>query len=500
MNVALRNHPALNSNLTVSNFLKRLSTELVRQPIKLEDYFKASWPILEPNRDLVWNWHIPYVVEHLEAVTLGQIKRLIVNMHPRSLKSKLISVMWPTWTWTFKPWLRWIFASYAAALSVKHSTDRRNLIESPWYQKNWGSVCRMAPDQNMKTEYQNTQQGVMVATSVGGSITGKGGDILVIDDLINPEDAESKLKRDAALEFYRLTLSTRLDDKTAGAKVIVEQRLHTSDLTANALKEGGWTHIKLPMEAPAPTVYLFPRTGRVYERAQGELLNPARDTAETVAEAKMVSGSRGYAAQYQQEPVVKEGNFLKYEWWKFYNREAANGIEEQTSAWGWDIAAKTGQENDFTAGIRIAKVGNRYRVKRIINKRLEYPEMKRRVVLEYNAERADALVIEDASSGQAVIQDLRRETSLPIIAFQSTKDKVTRVNMVAPIVEAGLVELPEDDSLTAEFMDQCAAFPSGEHDDMVDCFVLALMQLSGKSGVGMAGLYVMAEESEDVDD
>lgn len=480
-------------------FLKGLKSELTRKPMPLGKFLQRAWSVLEPNRSLVGNWHIDYLVEHLEAVTLGQIRRLIINVPPRSLKSNLVSVAWPAWSWTFKPWTRWIFASYAASLSVKHSTDRRTVIESPWYQSQWGLTAKMADDQNQKMVYENTARGSMTATSVGGSITGKGCDIEVMDDLINPEDAESVTKREAGIEFYRQTLATRLDDKKTGAMVIVEQRLNIHDLTAVALKEGGWTHLKLPMETTAPATFVFP-SGRVYERTAGELLHPLRDTQERIDELKIRLGSRTYKAQYQQDPIAKDGGLLKYEWWKFYNRAAFNAIPvdvrptADASVWAWDTAAETGKENDYTAGVRMEKINKRYRVTHIVRKKLEYPEMKRRVVMEYQAAPADSIRIEKTSNGQAVLQDFRRSTDLPVVDFISTKDKPTRVNIVSPLVEAGLVELPEDDPMTPALMDEAAAFPSGEHDDVVDAIVIALMILSGKSSSAAAGLHVMTEE------
>lgn len=489
--------PSMPSNQTAA-FLRKIKLSLLREPMPLRNYFMEAWPIIEPNKPLISTWHIDYLLEYLTAVDLGQILKLLINLPPRHLKSDLVSVCWPTWSWTEKPWLRWIFSSYSAALSTKHSIDRRHIIESAWYQKNWGDMTRLEDDQNQKTEFQNTQRGVMVATSVGGSITGKGGDRIVIDDLINPEDAESKAKREAAIEFYLRTLSTRLDDKMTGAKVVIEQRTHQRDLSSVILKEGGFTHVSIPAEAPKRVVVKFPISGREIIREQGDLICPQREDKKILVAQKNTMGSRAYAAQYQQDPISKEGGLLKYEWWKFYNRAKVESVPEgdrvpeSVSAWAWDTAAKTGQLNDFTAGFRIGKVGNHYRVSRIVRQKLEYPDMKRRLEVEYSGARADSLVIEDASSGQAVIQDLRRSSDLPVIAFSSTKDKVTRVNLISPLVEAGLVELPEDDPLTAEFMDQCAAFPDVEHDDMVDAFVIALMQISGKSASGAAGLLVIA--------
>src|SRR5262249_30647513 len=156
------------------------------------------------------------VCEYLEAVTAGECRHLLINLPPRSMKSLLVSVMWPTWEWIRRPGGRWIFASFADTLATKHSLDRRTIIQSSWYQSRCGDRVRLTDGQNAKAELQNTARGVMIATSVGGSVTGKGGDRIVVDDLHNPLQAESDAQRETAVTFYRTTLSTRLNDKKTG--------------------------------------------------------------------------------------------------------------------------------------------------------------------------------------------------------------------------------------------------------------------------------------------
>ena len=146
----------------------------------LRSYVEQAWPILEPDTPFLSNWHIDYLAEHLEAVTAGEITRLLINIPARYMKSLLVSVFWPTWEWIQQPGRRWIFVSYADALSSKHSVDRRTVIQSRWYQHRWGTQVRLAPDQNVKSEFLNTRRGHMIATSIGGSITGKGGSRIVV--------------------------------------------------------------------------------------------------------------------------------------------------------------------------------------------------------------------------------------------------------------------------------------------------------------------------------
>ena len=238
----------------------------------LREFFRQSWPVLEPQTQCIPNWHIECIAEHLEAVSAGEIRRLIINIPPRMTKSLLVSVAWPCWEWIEAPAQRWIFCSYAGSLSTMHSLVRRNLIASPWYQERWGRRVRLKADQNQKSEFENTASGRMTATSITGATTGKGGNRLVLDDPQDPRQAASDLERQAAIDFYTGTLSTRLDDRRRGAIVLIMQRLHEQDLTGYILStETGWTHLSLPMRAEKRTEVSYPRSGRTKMRQAGEL-------------------------------------------------------------------------------------------------------------------------------------------------------------------------------------------------------------------------------------
>ena len=285
----------------------------------LRSFIEQAWHVLEPQTPFVPNWHIDLIVEYLEAVTAGEIKRLLINVPPRSMKSLLVSVFWPAWEWLRRPGGRWIFTSYSDGLSSKHSLDRRTLIQSPWYQSRWGSRIQLASDQNVKGEFQNTQRGVMLATSIGGSVTGKGGNRIVVDDPHNPIQAESDVQREHAVTYFGNTLSTRLDDKKADAIVVVMQRLHHRDLAATCI-DLGYTHINLPAEAEAPTTLVMPRSGRIVTRAVGDLLWPEREGRAELDMQKILLGSADYAGQYQQRPAPADGLFFLRPWWRYFKK------------------------------------------------------------------------------------------------------------------------------------------------------------------------------------
>lgn len=449
------------------SLLRRSAKSIVSNPINQREFFEQAWPIIEPAHPLLPSWHIDLILEYLAAVDMGQIKRLIINIPPRSLKSSLVTIAWPAWSWTGKPWLRWLFCSYSAALSVKHSVDRRRIIESPWYRKSWGDITRMEDDQNQKAVYQNTQRGIMISTSVGGSITGMGGDRIVIDDLINPLEAESKVVREASIDFYQKTLSTRLDDKKTGVIVAVEQRTHHQDLTGTVLKETGWTHLRIPAEAPATEIVRFPMSDRTQVRAIGEVICPAREDVAVLEQQKIVMGSRAYAAQYQQDPIAEDSAYFNPAWWQYYRMLPISDIIRH---WSWDTAMEDGEQNDETAGILFAHLAHGTFVERVVRGRWQTPEAKRTILNEFSAYPANALLIEDSPAGKAIIQSLQRDTGLPIIGVPAVKDKIFRASLCAPFVESRRVFLKEGESWLAGFVEQLTGFPNLPHDDVVDAF------------------------------
>jgi len=254
------NRKRLNDQISAQGVLL---TRLAEQ--SLYAYLRQAWAILEPGTPFVENWHIPYLAEHLEAVTAGDITRLLINLPPRTSKSIVTTVVWPTWEWIRNPQLRCLFASYAESLAVKHSVDRRLLLQSDWYQSRWGDQVRLVSDQNEKAEFSNERRGSMMALSLNGSVTGKGGDRIIVDDPHNPSDILSDAIREQTIHLFLTTLTTRLDDKRHGAIVVLGQRLHHRDLSA-ICREHGYVHVCLSAECDTRTTVAFPRSGRTIER------------------------------------------------------------------------------------------------------------------------------------------------------------------------------------------------------------------------------------------
>jgi predicted phage terminase large subunit-like protein len=452
----------------------------------LRAFVEQVWPILEPETPFLPNWHIDLLCEFLEAVTAGQVRFLLITMPPRSMKSLLVSVCWPVWEWIRRPGSRWIFASFAETLALKHSLDRRTLLQSPWYTDRWGDRVRLAEDQNVKGEFHNTARGVMIATSVGGSITGKGGDRIVVDDLHNPQQAESDAQREAAITHFRTTLSTRLDNKRTGAIVVVMHRLHERDLAA-LCQELDYTQVALPAESETHTELVFPRSGRVVVREPGDLLWPAREGRAELDLQKRLLGSAAYAAQYQQRPAPPGGRIFRRDWFRYYDelpplREFAQS---------WDMSFKDSSDSDYVVGLVAGRHDADIYLLDRVKGQWAFSETYRQVRgLAARYPQAKTILIEDAANGPAII-DVLRHVVPGIVAVQPEGGKLVRAQAVQPLVEAGNVYLPNprphgtlvpDRAWVEDFVHQLTAFPQGAHDDDVDAFTQLLVRWSRRRG------------------
>jgi predicted phage terminase large subunit-like protein len=442
-----------------------LQAELLTRAAKgsLSAFVRQAWSILEPTTPLIWNWHLALLIEYLEAITAGELHHLLITMPPRSMKSLLVSILWPCWEWIRRPTGRWIFAAYAETLATKQSVDRRRVLQSAWYQSRFGDQVRLMGDQNLKYEFSNHQRGHMIATSVGGSITGKGGDRIVVDDLHNPLQAASDAEREIALRYFRETLATRLDDRRQGAIVAVMQRLHERDLAACCV-DLDFTHVCLPAEADTRTTIHFPRSGRTLIREPGDVLWPAREGPAELALQKRFLGADAYPAQYQQQPVPPGGAVFKRDWFRFYD-----DLPPVTS-WlqSWDLSFKDGPSSDYVVGLQAARQGaDIYLVDRVKGQ-WAFSETCRQIPrLQQRYPRTSTILIEDAANGPAIINVLRQQIA-GVIPVTPEGGKYARAHAAQPIVEAGNLWLPNprpygqllpDRAWVDDFVHQCCLFP-----------------------------------------
>jgi predicted phage terminase large subunit-like protein len=466
----------------------------------LSEYMKAAWPVIEP-APYFRNWHIDLIAEHLEAVTHGEIKRLLINLPPRYMKSTCVSILWPTWVWTRSPieghphepalegpGTRWMFASYADDLAAQLSSQRRHVIESPWYQERWPESGQLTSDQNEKRFFSNSFSGLMRATTMGGSVTGLGGNYLVIDDPHKLGDGGSGKEIETQRSQYRHTFSSRHDNKKLGATVIVMQRISDKDLSAHVLEnDEGYLHLKLEAEATANKIITFPRSGRIQTRNAGDLLWPAREGPAEIEKQKKSMGKWAYAAQYQQDPIPEGGSIFQRTW--FDHRFVAErdgtpfGKKVRMIVQSWDTAAKKKESNDYWACTTWAMVtGGDERIYLLdhFKARMEYTEGRQKTKDLNSRWRPHAVLIEDSSSGTAIISDLRT-TGIPLLAIAPAgSDKESNARAVSPMFEAGMIFLPSGAPWADEYIESMLRFPKGAHDDDVDSTSQALNYLRGR--------------------
>ncbi|MBO9597130.1 MAG: phage terminase large subunit [Cohnella sp.] len=466
----------------------------------LNAYIRQCWGVIEPGTEYMHNWHIDAISEHLEAVEQGQITRLLINMPPRYMKSIAVTVAWPTRHWAKRPESRFISLSYSQMLSMKHNIDRRNIIQSPWYQNNWGDRFALMDDQNTKTKFQNDKMGFMFATSIGGTLTGEGGDFIIVDDPHNPKMAESEAERTAAVEFFKTTLPTRLNDKKKGAIIVVMQRLHEQDISGFVLEQGGYTHLCLPGEAPQRTMIHFPISGREHIREAGEPLWPEREGKAELEAMKKAMGSYGYSGQYDQRPSPGEGGMLKRQWWQYYTFDPTKKqFDEMLQS--WDCTFKDSDGSDYVVGQVWGRIGaNKYLLDQVRARMDINDTMQAITQLTAKWPRAKLKLVEDKANGPAVIQMLRNKIG-GLVPVNPEGGKMARVSAVSPEIEAGNVFLPESAAWVQDFVEECSSFPKGAHDDQVDAMSQAINRLQyrfvAKPGPELKdGFYTPTEREE----
>ena len=283
----------------------------------LSFFTQKVFKTVDPNSEYLHNWHIDLIAEYLLACKKGEIKRLIINIPPRHLKSISVAVSFPAWLLGNNPSEQIMCSSYSEALSFEHSLNCRLILESPWYKEIFPETV-LVDDQNTKRKFVTTERGFRIATSVGGTATGEGGNFLIVDDPTSAKQAESEAFRNNANTWFDQTFYSRLNDKKNGVIIVIMQRLHENDLTGHLLSKGGWEHLCLPLIAEKNEC--LSKGKCQIERKEGELLHPARIDETEVERIKLGMGSYAFAGQYQQRPSPEGGGEFKKEWIEYYDK------------------------------------------------------------------------------------------------------------------------------------------------------------------------------------
>jgi predicted phage terminase large subunit-like protein len=461
-----------------------MERELCRR--SLADFARRAWPILEPVTPLRWGWALDAICMHLEAVTRGEIKRLLINVPPGSMKSLLVGVMWPAWEWgpAGLPHHRFVGTAHEETLAIRDSRRCRDLIKSEWFQHMW--PLQLAADLDGKREFGNTAKGVRQARAFT-SMTGVRGDRVTLDDPISADAANSEAKLEAAKVAFLETLPTRVNSDQS-AIVVVMQRLHERDVSGIILEKGlPYVHLRIPMRFEAENRcttsigWADPRT------EEGELMFPERFDENQVAELEATLGEYGTAGQLQQRPAPRGGGICKPAQLQIV--DAAPVVQQWVR--GWDLAAsRTSPKNqrpDYTAGPKLGRLPDgRFVIGDMVRIREEVDERDRAIA---NTAKRDgphvtiSLPQDPGQAGKGQAKYLTRELAgYPVFASPESGDKLTRALPLIAQINAGnvlMVKGPWNQAL----IDELATFPVGAHDDQVDGLSRAFHQLLGGQAI-----------------
>jgi predicted phage terminase large subunit-like protein len=459
-------------------------------------FVERSFYELNPETKYLHNWHIDVIAEALQECRAGKLRRLIINLPPRSLKSHMTSICFAAWLLGQNPADQVICASYAQDLADKLAGDCRSLMMSKMYQDLFPATC-LATRRQAVHDFTTTRKGFRLATSVGGVLTGRGAQFIIIDDPLKPDEALSETQRNAVNSWYDHTLVSRLNDKRDGCIILVMQRLHEDDLVGHVLQQEDWRVLKFPAIAEENETHVVrtPYGREICTRRKGEALHAEREPLEVLAVMREVQGEYNFAGQYQQNPAPLGGGLVKAEWYKTYT---ANDLPAKFEmiVQSWDTANKPSELSDYSVCSTWGLNAKHLYLLHVYRKRVGYPELKRAVREQAEAFGPQIILIEDKASGTQLIQELVDEGMHPIKKYEPTIDKVMRMHSVTSTIENGFVHLPDKAGWLGEYLHELTTFPRGKNDDQADSTsqALAWFKSSVRGGYGL--LDYAKQESE----
>lgn len=451
-------------------FCVRLELEK-RKCLKSLAYFvQKSWKVIEPNTPLDWNWHIDVICEHVQAFLEGRLdkKNLLINVPPGSMKSTIVSVCAPAWMWAKDPYWSGIFASGNQSVGMRDSIKCRDIIQSNWYQLVFSPDWTLSKDQNEKGLYKNTKTGFRQTLTAGGGVTGARAHHTFVDDPNDAQQIYSDAHRIKVNElWFDSAFSNRLKNMEEGGICLIQQRLHDEDLTGHILRKASqdWEHLVIRSESrfgiPQPQTsldWIDPRT------EEGEIFFEKRYSKEMLEKELRTKGSNNYNGQYLQITAPASGNIIQKEWlqidtyttqsnWEIYISLDATFKDSKGSdyvaigVWGWDL-----------------KTNHKYLIENI-KKRMGFVETKKTLIELNQKFRPKSTLVEDKANGSAIIDELKN--AMTLIAINPKESKLSRTNSICPMLEAKQVHLLKA-NWNQDFIDECASFPNGAHDDQVD--------------------------------
>ena len=434
-------------------------------------FVKQVWPDFicridkDPNK---WGHH-QHIATEFTRIAKNKKGRLIVNMPPRHTKSEFASVYYPAWMIGKFPKMKLMQVSHNAELSARFGAKVRNLIDSPEYKEIFGDV-RLREDSKAKGRWETNHGGEYFAAGVGGSITGRGADLLIIDDPHTEQDSLSDSAMERTYDWYTSGPRQRL--QPGGSIVLVMTRWAQDDLTGKLIKAqtepkaDKWEHISFP--------------AIIEDEANSRPVWPEYWSLDELEKVKASLSIRNWSAQYMQNPTSEEGAILKRDWWMPWESKMP-ALKHVIQS--YDTAFSKKETADYSAittwGVFTPADGAADALMLIdaIRGKFDFPELKAVALEQYKYWEPETIIIEAKASGQPLIQELRR-MGIPVVDFVPTKgkDKFARVNACAPVFESQQVYFPKDEKFAEEVIEECAAFPHGEHDDYVDSTTQAVLR------------------------
>jgi len=430
-------------------------------------FVQTVWPdfICRKEKDPKKWGHHQHIADELTKISKGLNKRLIVNMPPRHTKSEFASYLFPAWFIGKFPKKKIMQVSHNAELAGRFGSKVRNLIDSPEYKQIFGDV-KLREDSKAKGRWETNHGGEYFAAGVGGSITGRGADLLIIDDPHTEQDSLSDNAMERAYDWYNSGPRQRL--QPGGTIVVVMTRWAQDDITGRLIqaqsepKADKWKLIEFPAILKS-----------------GNPVWPEYWSLEELEGVKASISPKNWNAQYMQDPVAEEGAILKREWWQPWKGQVPDLKHIIQS---YDTAFSKKETADYSAittwGIFEPSPGENALILLDAEKgRWDFPELKAVAMEAYKYWEPESIIVEAKATGQPLIQEMRR-AGIPVMDFVPTrgKDKHSRVNACAPVFESGNVYYPHGEHFAEEVIEECAAFPYGDHDDLVDSMTQAVMR------------------------
>lgn len=447
----------------------------------LYTFIHKCFVTLNPDTAFAPHWYLELLASELQDCLEGCSTRLMVNMPPRFLKSISVSVAFVAYYLGHHPEKQVMCISYGQELSDKHAADCLRIMESSWYKALFPHT-RIAPARRQTSDFSTTRGGGRLSTSLFGVMTGRGADLIILDDPTKAQEALSEKTRASVNEIYSGAILSRLNSQEKGIIIIVMQRLHPDDLCGYILEKEPkkYRHIRLPLMAEEEQQFSYNSIQGLVTRVwqKGTPLNPGLIRETKIKELRASMGEFFFMSQMQQNPVSRIGLIIKKEWLRYYNSAVPIGRPDRIIQ-SWDTAVKDGEINDYSVCVTFAEIDGRYYLINVYRKKRNYAELERDVIEQQAMHNADVVLIEDASSGSILLQELKNKGYGWARGVKPEKSKIMRLYSAQNYFENGLIYFPENAHWLPDLVNELTSFPNVKHDDQVDAISQFIQWVKG---------------------